>query len=146
MISDVLSSDSVQLGLPSVERDRAIRAAGEALVDAGHADEAYVETMFLREEMVSTYLGNGIAIPHGTSEGADHVRSTGIVVLQFPDGVDWGAGTAHLVVGIAARDDSHIGILSALAEVLEDEAECQRLFVADSVDDVVATLSGTEAA
>jgi phosphocarrier protein FPr len=83
--------------------------------------------MHARESIVSTYLGNGIALPHGTNEAQDAILRTGLAVIQFPAGVPWGEEPARLVIGLAATSDEHIGILSRLAGILDDEALCERL-------------------
>ena len=132
--TEVLALESVNIGLPSVAMEEAIRFVGSQLVDCGHVAASYVDGMLEREKTVSTYLGNGVAMPHGTFESRDAVASTGIVVAQYPDGIDWGGvGTAHLVIGLAATGDDHVTILSHIAEVLQDEDEAELLWtVADA--------------
>lgn len=107
--------------------DEAIEHAGNLLVNRGSVMSEYVEGMKHRERVVSTYLGNGVALPHGVNESKDFIRSTGIVVAQYPDGVDWGPGTAYLVVGLAAVGNDHVRVLSQLAEILQDEELCEQL-------------------
>ena len=115
-----LAREAVITGLPSVSKTEAIRYVGSLLVERGHVTEGYVDAMLQREETVSTFLGNGVAMPHGTFESRDWVHSTGIVVAQYPDGVDWGVGTAHLVIGLGAVGDDHVAVLSHIADVLQD--------------------------
>lgn len=119
----------------------AIEFVGRRLVERGSVDDEYVEAMKKREEVVSTYLGNGVALPHGVLESKQAVRRTAIVVAQYPEGVEWGEGTAHLVVGLAANGDEHVTVLSQLAEVLQDTELCERLWRTDDADFVYAQLT-----
>lgn len=127
-LASVLTPDDIVLGHHSGSMNEAIEHAGGLLVARGSISEEYIEGMKLRETKASTYLGNGVALPHGLLESKDYIRSTGIVVVQHPDGVDWQAGTAHLVVGLAAVGDDHVRVLSQLAEILQDEELCEKLW------------------
>lgn len=127
-LASVLTPDDIVLGHHSGSMNEAIEHAGGLLVARGSISEEYIEGMKLRETKASTYLGNGVALPHGLLESKDYIRSTGIVVVQHPDGVDWQAGTAHLVVGLAAVGDDHVRVLSQLAEILQDEDLCETLW------------------
>lgn len=126
-MSPVLAVDAIRVGASPRTKDEAIDLVGSVLVEQGLVTDAYVAAMHDREAVVSTYLGNGVAIPHGTSAAHDAIRATGLAVLQVPDGVRWDDEPATLVIGIAARDEEHIDVLSRLATVLEDEALCVRL-------------------
>ncbi len=126
-LGTVLTQGDIVLGCRADSRDEAIEFSGGLLVARGSVSPEYVEGMKQREHVVSTYLGNGVALPHGVLESKSYIRSTGIVVAQYPDGVDWGPGTAHLVVGLAAAGDDHVLVLSRLAEILQDEDLCQEL-------------------
>ena len=132
----VLLKENVKLGLSSVGKEDAIRAAGELLVKGGYVDEAYVEGMLNREKDISTYIGKGIAIPHGENAVKDHVKKSGIVVLQYPEGVAFGKDVAHLVVGIAGKDNDHLAILANIATTLDgcEDAELQKLYTTKDVD------------
>lgn len=124
----ILSLETVRLRAEAQDKQDAIRQAGELLVQAGCVVPAYVGGMLAREQTMSTYLGNGIAIPHGKDENRADVRRTGISVLQFPAGVEWEPGElAYLVIGIAAQADEHVGVLANLAEVIEDEEAADAL-------------------
>jgi len=127
-LSAVLTPDDIVLGHHSDSMNEAIEHAGGLLVARGSISGEYIDGMKQRETKVSTYLGNGVALPHGVLESKEYIRSTGIVVVQHPDGVDWQAGTAHLVVGLAAVGDDHVRVLSQLAEVLQDEDLCETLW------------------
>ncbi len=125
--TDVLSPSSIVVGATAADRADAIRRVGAILVSAGMVTEGYVDAMLAREEIISTYLGNGIALPHGTNEAQDTILRTGLAVAQFPEGVQWGDEPARLVIGLAARSEEHIPVMSQLASVLGDAALCERL-------------------
>lgn len=139
-----LQAAQVFLGLQADNKADAIRFAGEQLVKAGFVEPSYVDAMFAREEMVSTYLGEGLAVPHGTSDAKDSVIKTGIVVCQYPNGVrftDEEDGVAKLVVGIAAKGNDHIQILSAITNSLDDEEAMKTLTSTNDVEKVLALLA-----
>ena len=117
----VLKKEGIKTGLKSVDKETAIRAAGQLLCDLGFTDEAYIQAMVDRENMVSTYMGMGVAIPHGTSDAKEDVKKTGIVVMQYPEGVDFGEEKAYLIIGIAGVGDEHLEILGNIVASLEDE-------------------------
>jgi len=118
----ILSVDRIRLGATAVNKADAIRQAGELLVSSGCVQAGYVSGMLAREETMSTYLGNGVSIPHGQFDNRADILQTGISVLQIPAGVEWEDGEkAYLVIGIAASSDEHVGVLANLAEVIEDE-------------------------
>ena len=138
----VLTVDKILLKATARDRDEAIEIAGNILVRAGHVEPSYVLAMKERETVISTYVGNGVAIPHGTFEVKEGIHSTGLSVVQFPEGVDWGDGNiAYLVVGIAATANEHIGVLANLAMALEDEEEAQKLAASDDPEEILARLS-----
>jgi phosphocarrier protein FPr len=120
----ILSKDRISLQASATDRSDAIRQAGELLVQSGCVLPEYVEGMLKRETTMSTYLGSGVAIPHGVYENRDHVLQTGISALQLPQGVEWDEGgeLVYLVIGIAATGDEHVGVLANLAEAVEDES------------------------
>jgi len=137
----ILTRDSVRLGQTAGSMEEAIDFVGGLLIDRGLVKPGYIAGMKQREEAVSTYLGNGVALPHGTHATKDEILGTGIVVAQYPDGVDWGAGTAHLVIGLAAAGDDHVQVLSRLADVLQDEERSESLWRTDDLDLVFQTLT-----
>lgn len=128
--SGILKIENVRTGLPTVSKEEAIRAAGELLVKSGYVGEEYVEGMIRREADISTYVGKGIAIPHGENEVKSSIKKTGIVVLQYPQGVKFGDETAHLVVGIAGLGNDHLSILANIATTMDEctDAELQNLY------------------
>ena len=141
MSVEVLPASSVRVGASAPDRDAAIDLVGRMLVESGCVTSDYVAEMRARERIVSTYLGNGIALPHGTNEGRAAVRRTGLAVVQFPSGVSWGEENAYLVIGLAALAEEHIGVLARLATILGDEALCQRLAVTTDANEIYKTLS-----
>lgn len=138
--SAILTRESVVVGLPSVSKEEAIRSAGDLLVARGLVDAEYVDAMMRREESFSTYMGNGVSMPHGTFDAKHAIHGTGIVVMQYPEGVDWGDETAKLVIGLAADGDDHVAILSQLAEVLQEEELCEMLWATDDPQVILDTL------
>jgi multiphosphoryl transfer protein len=127
MTTEVLSTSAVVVGASAPDQTAAIDLVGAILVAEGCVTPDYVTEMRDRERIVSTYLGNGIALPHGTNEARSAVLRTGLAVAQFPDGVLWGDEKAHLVIGLAAIAEEHIEVLSRLATILGDEELCIRL-------------------
>jgi phosphocarrier protein FPr len=125
--ADVLSPSSIVVGASAPDKAAAIEQVGAILVRQGSVTNAYIDAMRAREAIISTYLGNGIALPHGTSEAQEAILRTGLAVGQFPDGVPWGDERARIVIALAARSEEHIGILSRLAAVLEDAELCEQL-------------------
>ena len=117
----VIRAEDIQLGLPSVDKETAIRAAGALLAKRGYVDADYADAMVEREKLVTTYMGMGVAIPHGTSEKKSTVKKSGVVMLQYPDGVDFDGEKAYLIFGIAGVGDAHLDLLAHVCEVLEDE-------------------------
>ena len=125
--TSILKSDNIILGLKSKSKEEAIERAGKMLVKEGYVNNNYIAAMQEREKIVSTYIGMGIAIPHGVGEAKKEVKESGIVVLQYPDGVVFGDDLAYLVIGIAGVGDDHLEILSNIATSLEDETLVDKL-------------------
>lgn len=140
-----LAPNQVFLGLKAANKEEAIRFAGEQLVKGGFVQPSYVDAMLEREKLVSTYLGEGVAVPHGTIEAKDAVLKTGIVFCQYPDGVrftDEEDGVAKLVIGIAARNNEHIQVVTAITNALDSEEAINTLTTTDDVEKVLALLKG----
>lgn len=128
-MKDILRKNSVTVGWPTEEYRDVIRRCGAMLVAEGYATEKYIQGMLERDDVFSTAIGNGIAIPHGAKEYKNEILRTGLVVLTYPDGVPWNDDQVKLVIGIAARGDEHIAILERVVDLFED---------AEAVDRVVA--------
>ena len=137
----VLIPEGIRLNQKTVTKEEAIQAAGELLEELGYVDGSYVEAMQERERLVSTYMGMGVAIPHGTTQAKGTVKKSGIVFFQYPDGVDFGEEKAQLVVGIAGVGDEHLDLLGNLCTVLEDEARLETLKTTDDAAWVLEQLS-----
>lgn len=139
----ILSIDRIRLGGQAANKEDAIRQVGQLLVDTGCVSPAYVEGMLVREASMSTYLGNGVAIPHGMHENIADIKTAGIAVLQIPSGVEWEEDEiAHLVIGIASGSDDHVEILANLADVLEEEEDVMKLAKTEDPQSIVTALSG----
>jgi len=124
----ILSLERIQVQATAVDKKDAIRKAGELLVKTGCVQPGYINGMLAREEIMSTYIGNGVSIPHGEFDNREDILQTGISVLQVPEGVEWEDGEkAYLIIGIAAQSDEHIGVLAKLADVIDDEDMADKL-------------------
>jgi len=142
--TEVLSETAIVVGAVATRKDEAIERVGQILVDHGYVTTEYVGAMRDREAIISTYLGNGIALPHGTSEAQATILRTGLAVVQYPAGVPWGDEPARLVIGLAATSDEHIGILSRLAGILDDAALCDRLAQTDDAGEIHRVLMASD--
>jgi phosphoenolpyruvate-protein phosphotransferase len=140
--SQILSAELVRLAAHPTTKEAAIREAAQMLVAAGRIDPAYVESMMRREAAADTFLGHGVAIPHGMIEDRAMVRQIGLAILQAPDGVPWNEGqTVRLVVAIAAQSDAHLDILRRLTRLLQDEAALDALTRTADPREIVAALT-----
>ncbi len=138
----ILSKDRIVLQGSALDKADAVRQAGELLVKSGCVLPPYIDGMLAREQSMSTSLGNGVAIPHGVYENRDHILKTGLSVLQIPAGVLWDEDdTVYLVIGIAASGDEHVGVLSNLAEAVEDEAILAEMLNTADPDVILGHLS-----
>lgn len=142
--AQILKNKNIKIGLPSASKEEAIREAGRLLCQEGYVDEDYIAAMLEREKKVSTYIGNGVAIPHGSSEAKRRVKHTGICVLQFPEGVDFDGNVTYLVVGIAAKQDEHLQILARLAKSIENEAKINQLLTTTDASEIHQKLTGSD--
>jgi phosphocarrier protein FPr len=140
----MIDSGRVRLGASPGSKDEAIRLVAGLLADAGNIEPGYAESMLGREKVANTYLGEGIAIPHGLLKDRELIRQTGIAVVQVPQGVEWNPGEeVRLVVGIAAASDEHLQILANLTQVLADTDEVERLATTGDPAVIVDRLSRT---
>lgn len=121
MNNNILNENNVVLGLESVSKEEAIKMAGKKLVENGYVSESYIDAMLEREKLMTTFMGMGVAIPHGVNEAKKDIKASGIVILQFPNGVEFDGEKAYLIIGIAGVGDEHLEILSNIATVLDDE-------------------------
>lgn len=139
-MNGVLKREGVKVGLKSTDKISAIRAAGKLLADLGYVDETYADAMVERENLVSTYMGMGVAIPHGTSQKKGTVKKSGVVLLQYPNGVDFGEEKAYLVFGIAGVGDEHLDLLANVCNVLEDEETLEKMKTSSDINFLMSKL------
>src|SRR5438105_298146 len=138
-----IEEQQVQLQTHATNKQDAIRQVGQLLVNSGFIEAAYINSMLGREQVANTYLGNGIAIPHGLPEDRNLIKRTGVAVVQAPSGVAWNPGeTAQLIVGIAAKSDEHIEVLRRLTRVLGDQEQVARLTQTTDPRDIIEALTG----
>ena len=138
----VIVAEGIKLGQASVSKEEAIRAAGELMEKLGYVEHDYLEAMQEREKLTTTYMGMGVAIPHGTDAAKKNVKKTGIVFLQYPEGVDFGDEKAQLVFGIAGIGDEHLDLLAQICTMLEDEDKLEKLKTTDDLQWVLEQLQG----
>ena len=136
----ILKIENIRTGLAPESKEEAIRRVGQILYDSGYVDVSYIDAMIERENLTTTYMGMGLAIPHGTSEAKAAVKKSGIAVLQYPEGVEFEDEKAHLIIGIAGVGDSHLEILAKVSEALEDEDVLERLSKSADASEIYETL------
>ncbi|SDJ81423.1 PTS sugar transporter subunit IIA [Sediminibacillus albus] len=138
MAKEILTKDNVDLNASVNGKEEAIRYTGNILVKNGYVEEAYVDKMLEREEVTSTFIGNNVAIPHGTEDAKKAVKETGLSVVTVPEGIDFGGGNvAKVLIGIAGKGDEHLEILSKIALVCSEEENIQKILDAQSADDIL---------
>ena len=138
---EVLPREAIRLGLAAGSKEDAILATGRILEELGAADTGYADAMLERERGMSTSVGEGFAIPHGTDESRVLIRRTALSFAQFPAGIDWGEDRVFVCIGIAARDDAHLEILASLANILIEPEHATQLREAADPDVVLAVLA-----
>jgi mannitol PTS system EIIA component len=143
-LAELLDRDAIDLDARAESKEHAVRACGEALVRVGAVKPAYVDAMLERERTISTYVGEGVAIPHGTLAGKEAVVRDALCYLRFADPIDWDGDEVSVCVGIAAAGDGHVDVLAQLAQVLMDPDQAQALRDATRPEDVLRVLQPTE--
>jgi PTS system mannitol-specific IIA component len=134
----ILSKEKIKLNVRVKDKFEAIRLAGRLLVEGGHVPQEYVDAMIERENVSSTYLGAGLAMPHGTNEAKSLIRSTGMSVLVLSEGADFGGDEpVRLVIGLAALGDEHMEVLSSVAAIVSEEAEMRRILGVSSEEELL---------
>lgn len=144
-MSNIITTEMIRLHGSARNRDDAIREAGSILVEAGAVSADYVDSMFDRESSVSTYMGNLLAIPHGTNEAKASIIRSGVSVVRYDEAIDWDGNEVRFVVGIAGVGDSHLGVLGALATVFSDMSLVEKLLAAASETEVEEILGLSQA-
>jgi len=140
-LADLLAESSILLDASATGVDDAIAQAGALLLAAGAVDADYTALMLEREGTVSTYVGEGVAVPHGTLAAKEAVAHNALVLLRFADPIDWNGNDVYVVIGLAARGRGHIGLLSRLAGLLLEPERAKALRGATSTDEVYAVFS-----
>ncbi|EAC0924524.1 PTS mannitol transporter subunit IIA [Salmonella enterica subsp. enterica serovar Toulon] len=141
-MNNIFTSDNIILNAQAKDKFDAIRITGNILKENGYVTDEYIKRMIVREEIVSTYLGNGLAIPHGTDGSDCEIIKTGISLAQFPDGVDFGDGnTAYITIGIAGKEAEHMDLLNKIALICIEEDNVQTLRNATSIEQVLQVLN-----
>ena len=137
----LLYPENVKVGCKADTKENVIRQIGQMLVDSGYVSPSYVDAMVKREESFSTYMGNELALPHGVEEAKKEIKASGIAVMIFPEGTDWGGETVKVVVGIAGVGEEHLQILSVIAEQALEEGNMERI-ISGSAQEVYEILKG----
>ncbi|MFF1876726.1 PTS sugar transporter subunit IIA [Leifsonia sp. NPDC058230] len=139
-MTEILDRANVVAAGSAATRDEAIREAGELLVQAGAVEPAYIESMGDRERTVSTFMGNGLAIPHGTNDAKDEIKRSALSFVRYASPLDWGGEPVNFVVGIAGLNNEHLEILSKIAIIFSEEDDVQKLIDAPDADAMFALL------
>ena len=137
----ILTPDRVRIHDRSATQEEALQEAAGLLVEAGAVTPAYLDAMRRREQTVSTFMGNGLAIPHGTNEAKDEILASALCVIRYDGGVDWAGDQVTFVIGIAGKGDEHLEILSQIAITFSEEDDVARLSAAATAEDLYALLS-----
>jgi len=140
-MSDVLTLSQIKVPGTARSKDESIREAGEILVDAGAVTPAYIDAMFEREKSVSTYMGNYLAIPHGTNESKDEITRSALSVIRYDEPIDWDGNEVRFSLGIAGYQGGHMEILSRIAILFSDTDEVDKLIAAKSAAEMFDLLN-----
>ena len=143
--NELLKPENIILGCKRMPKEEVIRQMGKILYESGYVDKEYTEAMIKREKSFPTNIGNGIALPHGVEEAKKDIRHSGIAVMVFPEGTDWGEEEVKLVIGVAGTGEEHLKILSTIAEILSEPAAVERL-VKNSREEIYRAFTGGDAA
>jgi PTS system mannitol-specific IIA component len=142
MTKEILSNENIELNKSFTTKEEAIRATGKILVEKGYVEPNYIEKMLEREQLTSTYMGNFVAIPHGTEDAKKSVFTSGLSIIQVPSGVDFGGGNmVKVLIGIAGKDGEHLDILSQIAIVCSEEENIQKIVEAKTAEEIVDLFS-----
>ncbi|HJV16629.1 MAG TPA: PTS sugar transporter subunit IIA [Bacillales bacterium] len=139
----ILTKENIRLNETVATKEDAIILTGSVLVEKGYVDASYIEKMLEREDLTSTYMGNFVAIPHGTEDSKELVKESGISFIQVPRGVDFGAGNiVKLLIGIAGKNNEHLDILSSIAIVCSEEENIEKLVNAKTAEEILSIFEG----
>ncbi|MFZ4894725.1 PTS sugar transporter subunit IIA [Plantibacter sp. Mn2098] len=140
MSSQVLTQDQIKIVTEPVTKEQAMRQAADILEAAGAVTFDYYEAMLAREQAVSTYMGNLLAIPHGTNDAKDAVKQSALSFVRYENTIDWGGDEVRFVVGIAGKDGGHMEILSKIAIIFSEEEDVEKLLAATTPEELYALL------
>ena len=140
----LLEKKNIVLNCKPVSPEEAIKAVGKRMVESGYVEESYIQGMLDREASFSVAIGSHVAIPHGTEESRKAIKKTGLIVMTYPEGIQWGDELVRLVVGIASTGEDHLGILGKIVEVAETEEDTDKLVDTAGVDQLYKLLNGLE--
>lgn len=140
MSQNVLEPEQIKAAGSATTKEEAIREAGAILLEAGAVTAEYVDYMLQREALTSTYMGNFLAIPHGTNEGKDTILASALSFVRYSTPIDWDGNEVRFVVGIAGKENGHMEILSKIALIFSDEDEVKRLLDAPGTAEILAVL------
>ena len=138
---ELLLRDNIRVNCKADTQEQVIRQVGQMLVDSGYVKQSYVDGMVEREKTFSTFMGNGLALPHGVEAAKKEIKSSGIAVMTFPEGTDWDGNKVNVVIGIAGVGEEHLDIRSVIADKMMDETAAEKLATGD-VDTVYEILGG----
>lgn len=141
-MSTILTMENIRLKEKFESKYDAIKMAGELLLAGGYVNEHYIEEMVKREDLSTTYIGNDIAIPHGTESAKNDVLNSGISVIQVPEGVDFNGDKARVIFGIAGKDNTHLEILANIAVFCSDMDNVEKLVKAETKEEIMSLLGG----
>ncbi|MDQ0159263.1 PTS sugar transporter subunit IIA [Alkalibacillus salilacus] len=142
MAKDILTKDNIVLNAELNSKEEAVRYAGQILSNQGYVEASYIDKMLEREEVSTTYIGNQVAIPHGTEDAKSTVNETGLSVVIVPNGVDFDGNEVNILIGIAGKGNEHLEILSKIALVCSEEENIQKLIHAETKDEILTILGG----
>lgn len=139
--NNILAKASIILGCKSTNSDEAIVAVGKLLQDKGYVEAPYIQGMLNRDHDLTTYIGNDLAIPHGEYDVKDYVKNTGIAVMIYPDGINWNGNNVRIVIGIAAKGNDHMEILTNIALKLSDMSTVDEIVASNNIDYIYDVLT-----
>jgi PTS system mannitol-specific IIA component len=140
-MSEILTVSQIKVPGTATSKDEAIKEAGQILVDAGAVTGEYVDAMYEREKSVSTYMGNFLAIPHGTNEAKDEIKASALSVVRYENPIDWDGNEVRFAVGIAGLNNGHLEILGKIAVIFSDMDEVDKMIAAGSAEEVFEILN-----
>lgn len=140
----MIKKENIKLNQSAATKEEAVKVAGQILVDAGAVEPAYIDSMLERESVVSTFMGNGLAIPHGTEGGKSSVKESGLSLIQIPEGVDFDGNEAKVVLGIAGKGNEHLELLQRIAIIFSEEENAEKVINASSAEEIIEIFESEE--